>query len=1191
MASASFGSNMKAKKQHQLQVASALNALSNNQNPFPIDMGFFSKHKKYPHQHAEPREAGVKGKDERELGGYRRYLGCQKPKDIGMTEESIKFCTEDRCTIASVEDGLNTLELGFRSHACHTAGYQNSHPPATCKLMLQYLNDNPIDGDKIPTTDVHCYEARNKMVDTVSDKGEKVKVIKKVPTETQFYKDYKSLRNDVYKYLRASIPMYLDEQANSQLREYIAGLERAKKPPLTDHDKISDMKRRVKYSKIKKYILRHLTNRTPGSFYFKSLLCKWRTDGTPILSWCDDVQKTVNVVVDHGQGWEHVIDREAVLKLYDWTGDGERKLIKKGFSKLGRPNSVTDKSIVNEESFEDLLKVTRGVERTTWPTTPFKASWCPEGKSKLLHTDEKFARVTGELATSLNKFKQLSNLFDDYKRKHNHKRGRETLKPNPKDDTTPGDQPPGKKPRKPNKPTPICKLCMKAGLGKRAHKTEDCDPALRAKAVESKKRRELAAATASLHNRKKSRYSLDETGNPNNQYPPDACKHCVAAGRNPKVTTNHNPETCCLKPEGAVQTLLGVSYTQMINNTSRDRINEAITAYFNERKTRAKAAKANKGKNKKVQFEPKTTETNYRQPPTADGTRTGRGRGRGRGGRGRGRGRGRTGRGRGRGRARGRGRGKRKWAVPLSSLPMGHENFGQLPPGLTQGEIKFFSHKTFKDEFPDGGSAMHASTEHLATHKADREQNRREYLADIARRQAQREKDEQALLQFADDPPEPAHSTSTNSTLLTPEVTNDSGPPPEAKTIGEEYVKRMEEDEQIRLSNEDAGVRIHDTLTPLPFRPNPYNPTGYDNTDRRQIETVTFKSHSGARIDIPMETWCPASRNSVPIARTCMTNNKSNPLQSQTDSTKQLLSETRGYRLLQAYINYRDACGNIRRGRIQLDTQSNCSYTLPDVGLPRDWRPYETKTVMGLKREVIPLGNPNTITIMKDDTPVVIDTNEPHKGKLSGDCVALLGWEAIQALGIDINHAMKYNTHQQARFINDTQTTVDKCDELSLNFMVDYAAPISPVDMTPERICLLSEKIVEEYNRTHPNEYELKAINPHNLDINPALPEEIKALILALVDQYKDVLAEYTNTLPECMKDVKPHEFKLKPDAKPIPVPKPRFGPAKSKLILDWLEWALSVGLVEKANTTSYASRLILAPCQVQGRHAQNCTS
>ena len=182
-------------------------------------------------------------------------------------------------------------------------------------------------------------------------------------------------------------------------------------------------------------------------------------------------------------------------------------------------------------------------------------------------------------------------------------------------------------------------------------------------------------------------------------------------------------------------------------------------------------------------------------------------------------------------------------------------------------------------------------------------------------------------------------------------------------------------DIQVDLTSNDAEVRIHDTLTPLPFRLNPNNATGYDHTERQQIDTVAFKSHSGDRIDVPMEAWCPASRNSVPIAKTCMTNTKSNQLPSQSNTDK-LLSETKGYRLLQTYVQYRDACGNIREGRVQLDTQSNCSYTLPSIGLPRDWRPYESKTVMGLKRETIHLGKPNTFTIMKNGTPIVIDTSE-----------------------------------------------------------------------------------------------------------------------------------------------------------------------------------------------------------------------
>ena len=233
---------------------------------------------------------------------------------------------------------------------------------------------------------------------------------------------------------------------------------------------------------------------------------------------------------------------------------------------------------------------------------------------------------------------------------------------------------------------------------------------------------------------------------------------------------------------------------------------------------------------------------------------------------------------------------------------MGHENYTQLPEGLTKGEIEFFSHKTFADENPKGGAAINASTQYLASHKEDREQNRREYLNARARREAQKERDTQQLLAFADtdEPPEPDHSTNTNSTF-TNENVSESGPEPEPKSIGEELAERLDEDAIVHAQRleENDGVRIHDT--PLPIRLNPYNETGCDHTERRQIETVTFKSRSGARINIPMETWCPASRNSVPLARTCMTNNKSNQLRSQSNSREQLLSETEGYRLLQTY--------------------------------------------------------------------------------------------------------------------------------------------------------------------------------------------------------------------------------------------------------------------------------------------------
>ena len=153
MASASTDwSDLKAQKQHRLQVASALKVIGAN-NPFNIDMSFFNKLSQFPHQHSEPHESGVKGKDERELNGYKQYLAGSLPKDAKMTEESIKFCTQARCTLASVKEGLETLERGYRRHACTVAQYHVNHSPAESSLMLEYLDKHPIDGDKIPTTD------------------------------------------------------------------------------------------------------------------------------------------------------------------------------------------------------------------------------------------------------------------------------------------------------------------------------------------------------------------------------------------------------------------------------------------------------------------------------------------------------------------------------------------------------------------------------------------------------------------------------------------------------------------------------------------------------------------------------------------------------------------------------------------------------------------------------------------------------------------------------------------------------------------------------------------------------------------------------------------------------------------------------------------------------------------------------
>ena len=185
----------------------------------------------------------------------------------------------------------------------------------------------------------------------------------------------------------------------------------------------------------------------------------------------------------------------------------------------------------------------------------------------------------------------------------------------------------------------------------------------------------------------------------------------------------------------------------------------------------------------------------------------------------------------------------------------------------------------------------------------------------------------------------------------------------------------------------------------------------------------------------------------------------------------------------------------------------------------------------------------------------MIDTNDPHARKLSSDCVALLGLEAIQKLGIDLNYHASFHTHKMVKYIDSLEDAVKRCDEELRETLEEFAEPLSPTDMY--KTVNLSERVIEEYLQTHKGEYESKPIELNEIDINSGLSQKTHPELIGLVKTYRKVFATETNTLPPPMKGVKPHKFKLKPDAQPTTVPPQKFGPAKSKLVLGWLEWAV----------------------------------
>ena len=327
--------------------------------------------------------------------------------------------------------------------------------------------------------------------------------------------------------------------------------------------------------------------------------------------------------------------------------------------------------------------------------------------------------------------------------------------------------------------------------------------------------------------------------------------------------------------------------------------------------------------------------------------------------------------------------------------------------------------------------------------------------------------------------------------------------------------------------------------------------------------------------ELPEEQWLPA-RSQI-YDRDHKLNEKTtlNSVKPTNNNTNDLLpSETKNFRLLQVIVKYRDAKGTVKTGRVKLDTCSNGCYALPEVSLPRPWRPWEPRAVKGIQGTISPLGNPTYFTFYKQGKAVKVDTNDPLPGVLPDGCVALLGLDAIYNLGIDIAYAVKHHRHMPIRFIPNQEHLLENRRNNAIEQYVKQGYDKQSVVQT----CNLSERVIKEYLLTHPNEYESKPIDINSVVLDQTLSKITQQKLRDACGLYDVVFASNTNTLPPPMKGIEPHMFKLKEGPKPVYEPRPSFPPATAQAITQWLHWGLKADLVGKASPTcSYASRLILA--------------
>ena len=65
--------------------------------------------------------------------------------------------------------------------------------------------------------------------------------------------------------------------------------------------------------------------------------------------------------------------------------------------------------------------------------------------------------------------------------------------------------------------------------------------------------------------------------------------------------------------------------------------------------------------------------------------------------------------------------------------------------------------------------------------------------------------------------------------------------------------------------------------------------------------------------------------------------------------------------------------------------ESNGCYSLSSESLPRGWRPWEPRSVVGIG-DMYPLGDPLTFTVIKNGEPIRLDTNAPNPDALTDGC-------------------------------------------------------------------------------------------------------------------------------------------------------------------------------------------------------------
>ena len=299
--------------------------------------------------------------------------------------------------------------------------------------------------------------------------------------------------------------------------------------------------------------------------------------------------------------------------------------------------------------------------------------------------------------------------------------------------------------------------------------------------------------------------------------------------------------------------------------------------------------------------------------------------------------------------------------------------------------------------------------------------------------------------------------------------------------------------------------------------------------------------------------------------------------------------------------------------KVKLDTFSNITFVHPSIGWHRNPNSWEPNIVKGIGNQTILLASPMSLIIMRDKLKYSLDAREGPQTIFEDGTMALIGFDHIKQLGIDMNHVLNNLIPTKVKYLVNTSkntSLVEATDKLKSEMSKKASTNVVPrnttlitvnmkqfisqalsykqlyeMDITPQRVidhesatCYIAERLIREYNLKHTREFDSVPILIESMDKSDQLTSEQLHTLSILNQRYANVFAKQTNTLPRPMTNVKPHCFFFKKNAKPIYHKMPRFSAAKQRYLDKWRRWALSVRLISKSFNSRYASRLHIAP-------------